>query len=123
MMREGTMLTSRCDYILGTDRQIFQYICLKDPNYNSDHLMVTGGIRSRDKADNIKYLRSRRRFPLHNRSNTTTPDNINTEYDKLKQCIQAQAPEIERQAKAPWITTETWKLIDARASKSKSLSF
>jgi hypothetical protein len=34
-----------------------------------------------------------------------------------------QAPEVERQAKSPWISNETWKLIDARASKSKSRSF
>jgi hypothetical protein len=124
MMREGTMLKARCDYILGTDRRIFQYIRMKNPNYNSDPLMVTGGIRSAEKADNIKYLRSRRRFPLHNRTSTTTTNNdINNEYDKLKQSIQMQAPEVERQAKSPWISNETWKLIDARASKSKSRSF
>jgi exonuclease III len=56
MMREGTRLKARCDYILGTNRRIFQYIRLKNPNYNSDHLMVMGGIRSGENADNIKYL-------------------------------------------------------------------
>jgi hypothetical protein len=124
MMREGTRLEARCDYILGTDRRIFQYIRLKNPNYISDHLMVTGGIRSGEKADNIKYLRSRRKFPLRNRTSTTTTNNdINNEYDKLKQSIKIQDPEVERRAKAPWISKETWKLIDARASKSKSQSF
>jgi hypothetical protein len=86
--------------------------------------MVTGGIRSGEKADNIKYLRSRRRFPLCNRTSTTTTNNdINNEYDKLNQSIKIQASEVERRAKAPWISKETWKLIDARESKSKSRSF
>jgi hypothetical protein len=53
----------------------------------------------------------------------TTPDNINTDYDKLKQHIQIQVPEVDRQAKAPWISAETWKMIDTRTSKSKNRSF
>jgi hypothetical protein len=56
MERDGTTLQSQCDYILGTDRRIFKYISIKDPFYNSDHFMVTGGIRSAPKIDNIKYL-------------------------------------------------------------------
>jgi hypothetical protein len=65
MERDGTLLHSRCYYILGADRRIFKYITVKDPFYNSDHLMVTGGIRSAPKSDNIRYLRSRQKFPLH----------------------------------------------------------
>jgi hypothetical protein len=42
-----------------------------------------------------------------------------TEYDKIKQHIEIQAPEINRATKTPWISDTTWKLIDARASKSK----
>jgi hypothetical protein len=86
--------------------------------------MVTGGIRSASKSDNIKYLRSRRRFPLRVRpQTTTTPNAIDLEYDKLKQHIQIQAPEVDRQAKQPWISKNTWKLIDKRTSKSKTNSF
>jgi hypothetical protein len=36
MERDGTILHSRCDYILGTDRRIFKYISIKDPFYNSN---------------------------------------------------------------------------------------
>jgi hypothetical protein len=53
----------------------------------------------------------------------TTANTIEDEYDKLKSCIEIQVPKVNRQAKAPWISTETWKLIDARASKSKSRSY
>jgi endonuclease/exonuclease/phosphatase family metal-dependent hydrolase len=49
MEREGILLQSRCDYIFGTDRRLFQYIRIKDPKYNSDHFMVEGGLRSAPK--------------------------------------------------------------------------
>jgi hypothetical protein len=85
MEREGKILQSRCDYILGTDRRIFKYIRIKDPpTYNSDHFMVTGGLRSAPKHDNIKYLQSRRKFPLHTQ-HTTTPNQIKNEYNAFKQ--------------------------------------
>jgi hypothetical protein len=45
------------------------------------------------------------------------------EYDKLKCYIEIQAPNVNRQAKAPWISSATWKLIDARMSKNKNRSF
>jgi hypothetical protein len=118
--REGNIIQSRCDYILGTDRSFFQYISIRDPRYNSDHLMVTGGIRSAAKNDNIKYLRCRRRFPLRRTSTQTATE---TEYDTLKTHIELQAPHVDRQAKAPWISAGTWKLIDTRTSKSKNRSF
>jgi paraquat-inducible protein B len=122
MRRDGTILRSRCDYILGTDRRIFTYIAIKDPCYNSDHLMVTGGILSAPKTEHKKYLRCRRKFPLR-RQTTTSNVTAETEYDKLKQHIEIQAPEINRATKTPWISDSTWKLIDARASKSKRQSF
>jgi endonuclease/exonuclease/phosphatase family metal-dependent hydrolase len=40
---DGTMVCSRCDYILGLDRCMFSNVCLKDPClYASDHLLVLG---------------------------------------------------------------------------------
>jgi hypothetical protein len=84
--------------------------------------MVTGGLRSAPKQENIKYLRARRKLPLQ-KQNTATPNTINDEYDKLKRCAELQAYQIKQKAKVPWIKDETWKLIDARALKSKSRSF
>jgi hypothetical protein len=118
-----TILTSKCDYIFGTDCQLFQYIQIKEPNHFSDHRMVTGGIRSATRTNHIKYMQSRRRFPLCTRPEATTSNNAELEYSKFKQQIQTQAPEIEKHAKQPWISESTWKLIDARASKSRSNSF
>jgi hypothetical protein len=39
MDRNGIRFNSKCDYILATDRHIFQYIRTKNPMYDSDHLM------------------------------------------------------------------------------------
>jgi hypothetical protein len=83
--------------------------------------MVSGGLLSATKAENIKYLRSRRQFPL--RTQPTIPNTIESKYTNLKQCIEKEASEVECKAKAPWISESTWKLIDSRASKSKCNSF
>jgi hypothetical protein len=122
MERDGTILQSRCDYIMGIDRQIFQFIQTKDPNYNSDHLMVTGGQQSASKHENTAYLRSRRKFPLRIQHTTTTHPTEN-EYSKLKQYIESHTSEVEQKTRAPWISSDTWRLIDSRASKTKSRSF
>jgi hypothetical protein len=83
--------------------------------------MVTGGIRSAPRHDNIRYLLNcRRKFPLQK---TTPLNEIGIEYNKLKYYIDIQAPDINRQAKALWISMDTWKLIDSRTAKSKAHSF
>jgi hypothetical protein len=107
MVCNDTTLTSKCDYIFMTDRRLFQYIQIKELHHYSDHHMVTGGIRSAPKAENIKYIRSRRRFPLRTRPETATSNNTEQEYSRLKQHIQIQVPEVERQAKQPWISEAT----------------
>jgi hypothetical protein len=68
------------------------------------------------------YLRSCQRFLLCTQ-HTTTSNLIENEYPKLKQYIELQAAAVERQAQTPWISSDTWKLIDSRASKSKNRSF
>jgi hypothetical protein len=73
--------------------------------------MVAGGLRSAPKKENIKYLRIRRKFPLRRIQHITNPNEVETAYDKLKQCIEIQAPNTERQAKTLWISSDTWRLI------------
>jgi hypothetical protein len=51
------------------------------------------------------------------------PNTIENEYNNFKQLVEIEAPDAERAAKAPWISDQTWKLIEARASKSKCRSF
>jgi hypothetical protein len=84
--------------------------------------MVTGGLQSVSKRENIAYLRSRRKFPLRIQHTTMTHPTEN-KYSKLKQYIESHTSEVEWKTRAPWISSDTWKLIDSRASKTKSQSF
>ena len=41
MVREGRVIRSRTDYLLGTDRSLFRNVAVRDPRH-SDHFMVVG---------------------------------------------------------------------------------
>ena len=42
MVREGKVVRSRTDYLLGTDRSLFKNLSIRDPRHNTDHFMVMG---------------------------------------------------------------------------------
>ena len=42
MKRQGQVVRSRTDYILGTDRRLLQNVAVRDPRHNTDHYMVLG---------------------------------------------------------------------------------
>ena len=42
MVREGKVIRSRTDYLLGTSRSLFSNVAVQDPRHNSDHYMVVG---------------------------------------------------------------------------------
>ena len=46
MVRDGKVIRSRTDYLLGTDRSLFRNVAIRDPRHNSDHYMVVGHLRS-----------------------------------------------------------------------------
>jgi hypothetical protein len=65
MQRNQQWISSRCDYILGTDRRLFKKVSIKDPiHYFYDHLMVLGILTSSHIKDNRRYLYDRKIFPL-----------------------------------------------------------
>ena len=37
MVREGKVIRSRTEYLLGTDRSLFRNVAVRDPRHNSDH--------------------------------------------------------------------------------------
>ena len=45
MVRQGMVVWSRTDYILVSNRCIFQTVAVWDPRHNYDHLMVLGCLR------------------------------------------------------------------------------
>ena len=42
MVREGKVVRSRTDYLLGTDRSLFRNVSVRDPRHNTDPFMVVG---------------------------------------------------------------------------------
>ena len=49
------MVRSRTDYILGTDRCLFQNIAVRDPWHNTDHYMVLGCLPGAPLATTRRY--------------------------------------------------------------------
>ena len=64
MVRGGTAIWSRTDYILGTDHSLFRNVAVRDPRYNSDHYMVVRLLRVGTVREHIRYIAGRRRIPL-----------------------------------------------------------
>jgi hypothetical protein len=84
--RQGVLVTSRCDYLLGVDRRAFSKVCLKDPRFDSDHFMILGVLRGAPLKVNQRYLRGRQRFPIRN---LTRPLNkAATVFEELKLSVE-----------------------------------
>jgi hypothetical protein len=114
MVRDGQLISSKCDYIMATDRRIFQYVRLKEPRYNSDHLMVTGGILSATRRENFECLRGRKSFPLRTTANLSEADQL---HQQIKDSVDTNDTNVIRKTREPWISEATWKLIDKRVSQ------
>ena len=61
---QGRVVRSRMDYILGSDRRIFQNVAVRDPRHNSDHFMVVGCPREASPREHSCYLGLRTRLLL-----------------------------------------------------------
>ena len=59
MMRQGRLVRSRTDYILGFDRQIFQNVAIWDRRHNSNHFMVVGSLSGASLREHYNCLGSR----------------------------------------------------------------
>ena len=46
MVREGKVVRSQADYLLGIDRSLFRNVSVRDPRHNTNHFMVVGCLRS-----------------------------------------------------------------------------
>ena len=76
MVREGKVVRSRTDYILGRDRSLFRNVSARDPRHNTDHFMVVGCLRSAPAREHAKYLTGRRKLPLQPPTEPTREDGI-----------------------------------------------
>ena len=64
MVRQGRVVWSRIDYILGSKRRIFQNVDVRYPRHNSDHIMVLGCLYGASLREHYCYLGRRMRLPL-----------------------------------------------------------
>ena len=64
MRRKGQVVRSQTDYILGTDRRLFNNVAVRDPRHNSDHYMVLGCLPSAPLSAMKRYLGGQKRWPV-----------------------------------------------------------
>jgi Reverse transcriptase (RNA-dependent DNA polymerase) len=118
MVRNGEVIASRCDYILGDDRRLFQAVGIREPRgYDSDHKAVIGILSSATRREHHNYLKGRKAFPLKfsRRAMSIKDRAFNTITQRASQpTASAMGPR-----RASWISDETWRLVDERASKRR----
>ena len=64
-VRQGTVLRSRCEFILITDQRRFEMVGIRDiRNFLSDHFALRARLLRRPTLCHTQYLRGRKSFPL-----------------------------------------------------------
>jgi hypothetical protein len=109
---------SRCDYILSTDRRIFSNVTIREPrHYTTDHYMILGILLSEPMKAHRSYINGCKRYPLHPQKwgPKTKTDAL---FEDLKGSIQRD-PKRDR-VWTPWISKETWALVDKKAALKQS---
>ena len=76
MVREGKVVRSRTDYILGKDRSLFWNVSVRDLRHNTDHFMVLGCLCSAPTREHDKYLTGRKKLPIQPLTEPTREDGI-----------------------------------------------
>ena len=111
MKRHGQVVRSRTDYILGTDRRVFQNLAVRDPRHNTDHYIVLGCLPGAPLATTQQYQGGRRRWLV---PPPAAPSRMDTLFASLRRAVPKTAPrEARRNA---WILAETWRLVDEKVA-------
>ena len=76
MVREGKVVRSGTDYILGIDRSLFRNLSVWDPQHNTDHFMVVGCLHSAPAREHVKYLTGQKKLPLQPPTEPTRENGI-----------------------------------------------
>ena len=111
MVREGKVVRSRTDYLLGADRIIFRNMSVQDPQNNTDHFMMVGCLRSAPEREHTQYIAGRRKSPLRPPTEPTREDGV---FAALRRAV--PKPHGRYRHKNEWISEETWRLINKRVS-------
>ena len=111
MVREGKVVRSRMDYLLGTDRSLFRNVSVWDPRHNTGHFMVVGCLRSAPEQEHARYIMEMRKMPLRPPMDPTREDGI---FAAIQRAV--PKPHVRDRHKNAWISEETWRLVDKRVS-------
>ena len=116
VVRQGRVVRSRTDYILGSDRLIFQNMALWDPRHNSDHFMVVGCLRRASLREHSRYFGRRTCLPLRppGRQTRKRADKL---FAELRRVVPKPYKHTERHNS--WISAETFRLVDKIVSTSR----
>ena len=112
--RNDTTYRSRCDYICGSDRRLFQTVSIRDPrHFTSDHLMLQATLLQRPTISHKKYLHGRKRFPL-SLPKYGPRRQVDALFQEIKSLVTTEPP--VPPAHRQWISEASLKLMDSRAS-------
>jgi hypothetical protein len=113
-MRNDPLIESRCNYILGTDKQLFKSVQICTPrHYTSDHRMVLAKYMAETPKAHKKYLNEWQKFLIPEPPRPLTLHNFH-----FKE-LQRQCPPCPKRAKAAmksWILPQTIKLLNTRCA-------
>jgi hypothetical protein len=121
MRRRERIMMSRYDTILSTYRRIFSNVTIREPrHYTTDHYMILGILLSEPIKAHRSYINVHKRYPLHPQKwgPKTKTDAL---FEDLKGSIK-QNPKRDRMW-TPWISKETWALVDKKAAQKQSTRF
>ena len=111
MVREGKVIRSWTDYLLGIDQSLFRNVAVRDPRHNSDHYMVVGHLRGGSAREHVQYIRWRKRMPLLPPKEPTREDEL---FGDLRRAV--PKPHEREKHRNAWISDETWRLANERVS-------
>ena len=111
MVREGKVVRSRTDYIIGIDRNLFRNVSVRDPRHNTNHFMVVGCLRSAPEQEHTRYIMGRWKMPLRPPTEPTREEGI---FASLRRAV--PKPHARDRHKNVWISEGTCRIIDKRVS-------
>ena len=103
MVMQWRVVRSQTDYILVSERRIFQNVAVREPRHNSEHLMVIGCLRRASPREHSRYLGHKMRILLLPPGCWTT-----TRADKIFAELQRAAPKPDKRSARhnSWILAE-----------------
>jgi exonuclease III len=114
-LRQGATVHSRCDYILGTDRRLFELVGIRDPrHFNTDHFMVVGRYLVRPTPSHKLYLQGRKQLPLRP-AKWGPPTQADHLFQEVKRNL-PPTPSPQLPHRPSWLSATTLQAIDARCS-------